>query len=158
MERANAVLQHKLFVSAFNRLEAHEKGRGFCGHGMEHLLDVARIAHILNLESGSLFPKEIVYATALLHDIGRAKQYEDGTPHEQESAMIAKQILPDCGFDDEETKLILDAILSHRNGNSGEKMGFAGLIYRADKLSRRCFHCAAQADCYLTKRNTRLEY
>jgi len=150
-------LRHRGFIDALERTEGLEVDRVFCRHGMEHLLDVARIAHILNLESGIGADRELLYAAAMLHDIGRWRQYEDGTPHEQESARIAAGILPECGFDAGETEQILDAILSHRT-SGGEKPGFPGLLYRADKLSRRCYDCAANDMCDWEMKNTRLEY
>ena len=207
MQRVNAILQHPLFIESLRRTDEHERDRVFCGHGMDHLIDVARLAYILSLESGAKTNKELIYAAALLHDIGRARQYEDGTPHEIESARIAEKILPECGFYEFEIDQILDAILSHRT-NKGEKPGFPefiierresrgracsamteqvkiskglkprglcranarqrgvrgsapGLtlfIYRADKLSRRCFECAAISDCDWDIKNMRLEY
>ena len=45
-----------------------------------------------------LFSKELIYCAALLHDIGRARQYEDGTPHDEAGAAIAGQILNELGF------------------------------------------------------------
>jgi uncharacterized protein len=118
---------------------------------------VARLSYIINLENGRNADKELLYAAALLHDIGRWRQYEDGTPHEAESARIAETILPECGFDEAETDLILDAIRSHRSA-SEERPGFAGLLYRADKLSRRCYECEASGDCDWKMKNSRLEY
>jgi uncharacterized protein len=134
-----------------------EKSRVFCGHGLGHLLDVARIAYILCLEEGLGVGKELVYAAALLHDTGRWRQYEDGTPHERESADIAAVILPGCGFDDEETTLIMGAILSHRRQGS-PKSGLEKAFYRADKLSRRCFDCNAAEECEWSAQNSTLEY
>ncbi|MGI6684337.1 MAG: HD domain-containing protein [Bacillota bacterium] len=63
--------------------EQQEINREFCCHQMQHALDVARIYYILFLEkyqdgiSSDLKnmsvdqTKELIYATALLHDIGR---------------------------------------------------------------------------------------
>ena len=56
-------------------------------------MDVARIAYILSADRAYAVSKEIIYAAALLHDIGKWKQYEDGTPHEKASADLAEQIL-----------------------------------------------------------------
>jgi len=158
LERVNAILRHPAFVAEIERLDEFEKSRPFCGHGMDHLLDVARIALILNFETG--FPADIepVYAAALLHDSGRAKQYEDGTPHEYESARIAAGILPECGFDSSETAVISDAILAHRTGSDYERFGIAEHLYHADKLSRRCFYCAAREDCNWELKNQQLMY
>ena len=161
MERVNLILRHPQFVEALRRNEELERGRVYCGHGMGHILDTARIAYVLSLENdqNSGIDKELIYAAALLHDIGRARQYEDGTPHEIESAAIAEKVLPECGFNGQKTELIIDAILSHRTrGDGGDKKGVAGVLYRADKLSRRCFDCGARGDCDWELKNARLEY
>ena len=167
MERVNAILRCSTFVEALERTVELEVDRQFCKHGLEHFLDVARIAYILYLEANndseyrtpnSELTKELFYAAAILHDIGRARQYEDGTPHEQESAKIAAKLLPECGFDNYETAMILDAILSHRTASDGERTAFAQTIYRADKLSRNCTDCARSDVCDWPMKNERLEY
>ncbi len=43
---------------------------------------MARIAYIRNLEEGLGFDKEMIYAAAVLHDIGKSLQYEEKVPHE----------------------------------------------------------------------------
>lgn len=91
----DAIYRHPLFQEHYKRLECAEQDRRFCRHQMNHLLDVARIAYIQNLEEGLGFPKEMIYAAALLHDIGKARQYEEGIPHEIVSAEIAEVILRD---------------------------------------------------------------
>lgn len=169
MERVNRILRHPLFSEELSRLADMERERAFCGHGIAHLLDVARIAYILNLEDRMDQEKELVYAAALLHDTGRARQYEDGTPHEKESARISAGILPDCGYSEQETALILDAILAHRSGNTEVRQGLAEILYRADKLSRRCFdgadepapccpECSAADICDWEMKNRLMEY
>lgn len=91
--------------------------------------------------------EEMIYAAALLHDIGRWKQYEDGTPHEEASAALAPEILSDCGFTKEETEQIVTAISNHRNAAVRDEQSFNGILYRADKMSRSCFCCEAEAAC-----------
>ena len=59
---------------------------------MSHLLDVARIAYIRNLEKGYGFRKDVIYAAAVLHDIGKALQYEEKVPHEIAGERIAGEI------------------------------------------------------------------
>lgn len=82
MERVNQILQHTLYQSCRRQIDEKEKDRIFCGHDMGHLLDVARLAWIFNLEANQEISKERIYAAALLHDIGRHIQYENGTPHQ----------------------------------------------------------------------------
>ena len=103
--------------------------------------------YILSLEEQSEYSQDIIYATALLHDIGRAKEYQDGTPHEIAGKEIASQILTETGYTDDEISLITDAIGEHRT-NSEDTSDLATYLYRADKLSRICFSCPSVQDCY----------
>lgn len=160
MERANSILENKRYREYLQKNQAAEEGRIFCCHNMEHFLDVARIACILNLEEELQISKELIYATALLHDIGRHVQYADGTPHEKASAKLAEAILVECGFDEAEQKDILRAIRKHRDSKMVTEKSLAGIIYRADKASRSCFACKAEALCdwKADKKNLKLKY
>lgn len=147
MERIDKILNHDLFISNLKANEAAEAQRRFCRHNIVHFLDVARIGVIMNLEEGYDISKEWIYAAALLHDLGKHTQYEDGTPHEIASAEIAPEILRECGFDDKETSVIIEAIRSHKDSSVAEEKSLNGLLYRADKASRACFFCEAEPDC-----------
>ena len=147
MERIDKILNHDLFAEHMRKNEAAEAERSFCRHNMGHMLDVARIAMILNLEEALQIPKDVVYAAALLHDIGRHIQYEDGTTHEAASAKIAPSILKDCGYDEKETDVIISAIRLHRTAEIAENQDLNGILYRADKASRACFACKAEKNC-----------
>ena len=162
MVRINQILAHSKYKDYLKRIEEAEKDRIFCGHDLVHFLDVCRLAWILYLEEDKAanLDKEWVYAAGLLHDIGRWKQYRDGTPHEQASAELAEDILKDCGFDGRETKLILTAIGNHRNPKVIKEISLSGYLYRADKMSRACFGCKAEAACDWSqeKKNRKLVY
>lgn len=147
MDRINQILNHDLFKEYLRQNEQAEANRCFCRHNMEHFLDVARIAMLLNLEENYGIAKDMVYGVALLHDVGRFRQYQDKTPHEIASAVLAQEILHDCGFQPEETQTILDAIRNHRNAACREEKNLRGLLYRADKLSRACYSCKAEPAC-----------
>lgn len=147
MERVNRILEHPAYRENIALMRELERDRVYCRHDMGHFLDVARIAWILNLEEGCALSKDIVYAAALLHDVGKCRQYQDGTPHEQAGASLAPEILKECGYRGEECEAIADAIKSHRNGPGEEGGALAELLYRADKLSRRCFACEAKKTC-----------
>ena len=62
---------HPFFQELVQNLQQAEKGRIFCRHTMEHFLDTARLMYIYNLEDGAPVKKDIIYAAALLHDLGR---------------------------------------------------------------------------------------
>lgn len=147
MDRVNLILRNTKYQDYIDRIKRAEEGRIFCLHNMCHFLDVARIAYIMNLEEGLELSKELIYATALLHDIGRFKQYESGIPHERASAHMAPEILEEAGFSQEEQREILRAILEHRNPLMAEEKSLAGVLYRADKASRACFGCEAESLC-----------
>ena len=111
MDRIDKILKHNLSLTNLRKNTAAEADRCFCRHDMAHFLDVARIGMIINLEEKLEISRELIYGAALLHDIGKYRQYEEGIPHEQASAEIAPEILRDCRFDEEETDVIVDAIL-----------------------------------------------
>ena len=149
MERVDKVMNHPVFRENMNKIENAEIDRCFCRHGLPHALDVARIFYILILEEQVSVDKELVYATALLHDIGRFEQYTNNIPHNDAGAKLAGEILSECGFSKEECERAVNAIKDHRRESSGGDI-FGHLLYKADKLSRDCYSCEAEPDCYWT--------
>lgn len=145
MKRVNAIVHHPVFVGRLERLEELEAERIFCRHDLPHLLDVARLMWIDVLEGQLPLDREVVYAAALLHDIGRTDQIEHGIPHDQAGAELAARILPEAGFSPEEAGQILRAIRGHRAGEGEDTLG--KLLYRADKASRICWRCGAECAC-----------
>lgn len=158
MDRVNQIWKHPLYQTELHKLQLLEADREFCRHTPEHFLDVARLAYIRALEENYPVSKELIYCTALLHDIGRARQYEDGTPHDEAGAVIAEQILKELGFSPEEIQAIVSAIRGHRAETNQTILG--QLIYRADKKSRNCFSCKAEPECYWSsaKKNMTIQY
>lgn len=149
MKEIEAIRNHPLFREQYENLKQTEKDRRFCCHQMEHLLDVARIAYILNLEQHLNIRKEVIYAAAILHDIGKNRQYTEGIPHEKTSAQIGELILGDLPaemFSKEEKRNILQAILGHRRMRE-EMEPLERLLYTSDKASRKCFDCEAEKVC-----------
>ena len=140
-----------------NSIRELEKNRKFCRHTEEHFFDTARIMYIIALEERLNIPKDMIYAAALLHDIGRAQEYQNGISHEKASADIARRLLPQCGYTAEETETVVSAVLCHRDhtdsaANTNPDNNLLGaLLYRADKLSRPCFLCSARDECYWSK-------
>lgn len=160
MDRIDKILNHDLFLKCLEKNNTAEAERRFCRHNVEHFLDVARIGWILNLEEQFEIAKEWIYAAALLHDIGKHMQYAEGIPHEKASAELAPEILRDCGFDEKETAVIIEAILAHRDSTMALSPDLKGVLYRADKASRACFACAAERDCNWKddKKNLKIKY
>lgn len=147
MERVNRILRLQTYREYLEKNNRAEAERRFCHHNMGHFLDVARIAFILNQREGYEQEQELIYAAALLHDIGSWMQYEQGVPHEQASAALAPEILGACGFSQEEERTIVKAIENHRNAGVKEEKSLSGLLYRADKYSRPCFACEMEKAC-----------
>ena len=69
MEYVRKLLQETDYLLQMKKLEQLEAERLFCRHGLSHVLDVARIAWIMVLEKQMQVEKEVVYLTALLHDM-----------------------------------------------------------------------------------------
>lgn len=149
-KRLTFIQNHPLYLSADRRLQELEETRIFCRHQMNHLLDVARIAYILNLEMKLGISRDLIYAAAILHDIGKGRQYEEGIPHETASADLAEQILADMPaklvFTPEEQQQILTAIRGHRRLRCDAEP-LEALLYKSDKMSRACFACPAESQC-----------
>ena len=144
MERVNKIFNSTIYKDYLNRLEAYEEKREFCRHNLEHFLDMSRIAYMMVLE------KNLQY-------FGRVEQYEKGIGHHIASFNIAKEILKDIDFKEEEKTMILEAIINHRNCESND---LNAIIYKSDKLSRACYKCKAAKECNwpLEKRNLEIKY
>lgn len=153
-ERYNRIVRNEEFNRLLDEIEALEADRIYCRHGLEHLLDVARISYIQVLEDGLDYDKNILYAAALLHDIGRAAEYRGAGSHDEAGAAIAEGILRDCGYAESEIKLIQKAIRGH--GEEGGS-GLADLLHRSDKASRMCFRCKAADTCKWKVKNEGIE-
>ena len=159
MREVEAIRKHTLYAEYYDRLRESEKERKFCCHQMEHLLDVARIAYICNLEKNMGIRKEVIYGAALLHDIGKSRQYEEGIPHEKASATIAKIILedlPETYYSEEEKHAMLRAVLGHRRERE-DMEELERLLYLSDKRSRMCFDCGMETECNWSEEKKNLE-
>ena len=150
MKRVNAIYRHPLYQTYYRRLEEAEQVRIFCRHQMTHLMDVARIAYIRSLEEGLGLDREVIYAAAVLHDIGKVLQYEEGIPHEITGEKIAAEILDglagENAFSETEKTMILTAIRGHRKLRDEPEV-LERLLYESDKASRMCFACPAEPQC-----------
>lgn len=153
MLNTNKLFDNKHYQDCLKRTKDHEKKRKFCKHNLSHFLDVARIATIKSRESHLDVSKDLIYTTALLHDIGRFLQYEEKIPHEVASYNLALEFLENLDFSIEEKTTILDAVLNHRNP---EAKGFSLIFYESDKGSRSCFSCSQEKQCRWAKEKKNL--
>lgn len=160
MDRINRILYHTQYQLYVEKNRVAEADRSFCHHNMAHFMDVARIAMLINLQDKMQIQKDMIYAAAFLHDIGRFVEYEGNGPHDIAGAEIAKELLPQCGFSDRETEIVAEAIMGHRRKQDmdqeigtlrehtdapWEKLGT--LLKHADKMSRNCRWCPAKEAC-----------
>ena len=118
------------------------------GHkdNFDHTLQVLDNVAELEMESR---PEPNVWLrwAALLHDVGKARQYETGDPHEVVGAQIAWQILQDVeGFSELEKNVIVSAVGQHRH-YSDAATPLGRILYIADKASRPCWRCDARDRC-----------
>lgn len=159
-QRINKLLNHPRYQEYVIKIKSHEVNRSFCTHDLTHFLDTARIGYILNLENKLNIPKDIVYGAALLHDIGKWQQYENGISHERASAELCIQLFIDAGYQQEEVDLMKLAILSHRDPSVEDVKSLAGILYIADKLSRKCYECKMTHQCDWSdeKKNFHISY
>lgn len=146
MEYVARLLRNEEFLGVVRELEVREENRVYCRHDFTHLMDVARLGYLYALEEGITLDKEQFYLAALLHDIGRAEEYESGISHAEAGKKLAGEILLHIGYPGEKIPEILAAIGEHRGGKTAGK-GLSGLLKRADKESRPCFACKAADTC-----------
>ena len=159
MDRINQILEHPLFIKYMNKNADMELDRIFCKHNLAHVKEVARIADILALQSGVkleigqgiALTKDLIYTTALLHDIGRHIQYETGEKHAKLGAEMAPEILRDCGYNEDEIAAIVDAIKTHSDKTIIHEKTLNGILAKADMLSRDCGKCKARELCNWTE-------
>lgn len=159
MERIDRIISNPIYREKLKQLEELEQERIYCKHGMEHALSVARIMYIRALEQQLAVGKDIIYAAALLHDMGRCDEYLYHIPHHEAGAKLAAQILKECGFDEGEITAIEEAVRAHRE-EERQPGTFSSLLYEADKLSRDCYRCKAVKTCNWTeqKKNHTIRY
>jgi uncharacterized protein len=159
LKRIELLVNDPVYNDYMQRIVAEELEPKYCQHNFNHHIDVARIAYILVLEhgdmnyfvrehelNGRLPAKEVIYAAGLLHDIGKWKEYRSGTDHASFGAGLAREILPQAFFDDNEIEIISRAIYEHPNIST--VMSFLGeRLHRADNLSRVCSQCEYGMHC-----------
>lgn len=150
MPRVDALWRNTAYQRHLRRLAELEHGRVYCRHNLVHLLDVARIMWVRCLEGDLGLERELVYATALLHDIGKDEQYETGISHDVVGARVARELLDalpaELSFSAMEVDEICTAIAGHRHLREGAHP-LERLLYEADKASRACYACAAAKTC-----------
>lgn len=148
MKYVEALLQNEKYLNAIKEIQRLEEKRVFCKHDFSHLLDVCRIAYIMNLEYNLGMDKETVYLCGLLHDIGRGMEYTTGIPHEEAGVVLAKDILKELECPAEMVEKILQEIGNHRSKpEEHSQITAENVFWYADKKARNCFLCATKDEC-----------
>lgn len=160
LDQVNRLLAHDTYKSYLQDLKSLESERVYCKHDLQHFLDVARIATIINLKEDYKLNEEDVYLAALLHDVGKTQSYKDASvKHSIASAVLAKPLLQELKIDSKRIEGILYAIEKH---NSKDEIlePLAKVIAKADHLSRQCHACMAYDTCKWpeTKKNHGITY
>jgi len=124
-------------------------------HGWDHTRRVRALARRLSDEERA--DRTVVECAALLHDIGRASEFESkgGNCHAEVGAAMAARLLTELGVDDEDFVAHVTAcVRSHRYRRKNELVPStleARVVYDADKLDSsgaigigRAFHFAGR--------------
>lgn len=138
--------------------DAVEKELSCSAHNMEHIMRVYNLCMRIAEEEGG--DVETLQASALLHDIARAKEDSDPsgkTDHAVLSAKMAVQILQGLEFPEEKIKRIQECIISHRyrTGNR-PKTKEAQILFDADKLETVGALGIARCFMWIGKNNARM--
>jgi len=148
MKYVERLMRSQTFLDIQKQLNKQEQTRIFCKHGLDHSLDVARIAQLMNLELGFSQDKEEIYLSALLHDLGRVEEYECGIPHQSAGCETAKKLLGEIQYPTHLWEPILQRVLEHRHLNiSDEEITKDNFFWFADKRARNCFVCQQRDEC-----------
>lgn len=106
-------------------------------HDIDHILRVYNLAMKM-VESEPSVDMDVLQAAVLLHDIGGAKEANDSsgqTDHAVVGAEMAKGILENSGFSNDQIKHVQACILSHRyRTDSKPETLEAKIVHDADRL------------------------
>lgn len=146
LEITNRILKNRNYIAQLSLLKELETDREFCRHDMEHFLSVARITMHMCREMGVRADRDLVYAAALLHDIGRTQEMTMGIPHDLAGQALADCILSEVNCPEAMKSRIIGLIAAHRDiTKAGDELG--RIFCAADKKSRKCFDCPVLERC-----------
>ena len=81
-------------------------------HGLDHIQRVVSLCEVIGKEENA--DMMVLLPAALLHDIARPIETQEGVPHEEAGARMAEHYLRSIAFDEESIKKITHAIRTHR--------------------------------------------
>lgn len=177
MKFTEKLLKNPQFQEIQKNISEWEQDRIYCRHELSHALDVCRMAWIMFLEHAHQNQEKVqlteeikdrIYVAGLLHDIGRACQYETGEHHSDAGARIAGEILRQLDYPADWTEETIRVVGAHHGSLQERQMRWeeseteqsgsfllskelseqlVSLIQCADHLSRNCFCCPATGSC-----------
>ncbi len=128
-------------------------------HDIDHVVRVYNLAMII-AKTESNVDKDVLGISALLHDIGGAKEANDPsgkTDHAIIGAEMAENILKRFAFSDEKIRYIQACILSHRHRTDNKPETIeAKILYDADKLETVGAIGLARAFSWIGKHNAKI--
>ena len=129
MDRVDRIIYNDEYRRLMETVRNKETDRIFCRHGLEHCLDVARIAYIMNIEQGYAIDREIIYAAALLHDVVEDTEitFEDLTGEFPEEVVEALRYLTR-----DKSMNYFDYIRNIRKNPIAKKVKQADLLHNSD--------------------------
>lgn len=147
-KRIYKILEHPKFRKNMLEISELEEDRIYCKHDFPHSITVADICLQICQEQGISVKKDVIYATALLHDTGRQEEYHAQGSHEEAGIQSARLILEECNYTEDEICLIQETIRNHRQKkNFIEIANFQECFAFADQLSRNCKNCDVYDSC-----------
>ncbi|MCI5839988.1 MAG: HD domain-containing protein [Peptoniphilaceae bacterium] len=161
LENTNIIYSSNQYKKILEEIDFYEKDRIFCKHNIEHFLSVARIMYIISTEKNLNFNPDMIYTTALLHDLGRLDEYKYKADHAISSIKEAEKFLKITNFSDIQKEIIKNAIKNHRGNlkkSENDIYSFVNVFKKADKLSRNCKMCSAKSECYWKEKNENILY
>ncbi|MDD6193938.1 MAG: HD domain-containing protein [Lachnospiraceae bacterium] len=158
-EQIDRLLQHPIYRARLECLQELEQDRIYCGHNLEHFMAVGRIAEQVAAANRLLLSKEVIWGAALLHDMGRVEQYQQGISHEKASEAFAREILFSLNWEASDIDVVCEAVSSHghrqcaqdRWERMSELVSLTEVISFADQFSRKCYQCTVADTCKWTE-------
>ncbi len=100
-------------------------------HDIDHIIRVVYWANVLSEKENA--KSSIVIPSAILHDVGMPKYGDE--EHAQKGPLIAKPMLEDCGYKNDEIELISQTITMHSTDDPKPPDTIEGrVLFDADKL------------------------
>ncbi|MCK4532582.1 HD domain-containing protein [bacterium] len=129
--KVDDIKNHPLVIAFIERANKCLETIGYTEHGYRHANLVSNIAY--NILKHLNFEEDVCNLGAIagyLHDIGNVINRKG---HEQSGALIAMQVLPDVGLNNEEVAIVISAVGNHEESTGEPINEVAAALILADK-------------------------